>query len=497
MKTIVNILLILVSVSALVSCKKFLEEDPRSLINTNDFYKTDGDAISAINGVYAAMRPDVAPNIDPIWFAEVTTDDATAGGTPVGERLELENLVYSSQHTFISRIWNTAFNAINRANTVIKYVDSANLTNVPLVRRIHAEARFLRAFYYTRLVQLFGDVPLLTEPSTPSTLYPARTARAEVFNKIIEDLKYAEANLAISYSYTDAQNGGRATAPAAKALLGYVYMVMAGYPTNDNTRWQMGAEKLNEIITNKALYGVDLNPVYRDIFDVTKEATNKENIFQYRGYSGNPSLFAYTRFQNWYYSFTTVVPTKDAIDSIYESADGRRLVCMGKKSGSAVVPITSTTGTPIITKYIENIASSADNGNDFHVFRYSDVLLMYAECLVEMGGTANMDAALAILNQIRTAHGGTTLPALTYTTQDQIRQHVRRERRRELLYEGKRWYDLIRWGIYIPTMKAHMARQYSKPVSDYDYITETRQLLPLPYIDFVNNPNLRPQNPGY
>jgi hypothetical protein len=66
-----------------------------------------------------------------------------------------------------------------------------------------------------------------------------------------------------------------------------------------------------------------------------------------------------------------------------------------------------------------------------------------------------------------------------------------------LLYEGKRWYDLIRWGIYIPTMKAHMARQYNKPVTDFDYITDTRLLLPLPYIDFVNNPNLRPQNPGY
>jgi starch-binding outer membrane protein, SusD/RagB family len=65
-----------------------------------------------------------------------------------------------------------------------------------------------------------------------------------------------------------------------------------------------------------------------------------------------------------------------------------------------------------------------------------------------------------------------------------------------LAYEGKRYYDLIRWNIFIPTMKAHMAREYGKPITDFDYINENRLLLPLPYIDLIANPNLT-QNPGY
>jgi hypothetical protein len=171
---------------------------------------------------------------------------------------------------------------------------------------------------------------------------------------------------------------------------------------------------------------------------------------------------------------------------------------MGRKSGSTILPITATTGTPIVTKYITpTLSSSADNNNDFHIIRYSGVLLLYAEALIERGNPADFPAALAIINQVRKAHGGSTLPDLNYTTQSDLRYAVRLERRRELLFEGHRWYDLIRWGIFVPTLKKHLAAQNNRPITEYDYVNEKTLLLPLPYSDFVANPNLRPQNPGY
>ncbi|RYF24132.1 MAG: RagB/SusD family nutrient uptake outer membrane protein [Flavobacteriales bacterium] len=489
--------LVIVSV-CLTGCKKFLEENPESLIASKDFYNSNAEALAGVNGVYAAMRPDVTGNIDAVWLAEVTTDDGALGGTAVGERVELDNLVYSSQHAFIQRIWNTAYTVINRANNVIAGVDSVTITP-SVCRRVHAEAKFLRAMYNFRLVQLFGDVPLLLEPASSTNLFPSRAPKAAVYDQIINDLKYAELNLDNKYTYTDVVNGGRATKGAAKALLGNVYAVMAGFPINDSSKWQLAADKLNEVITNKATYGFDIMSSYKDIFDNTKKATNTENIFYYRGTSGvSASLLAYTRLFYSFYQFTFVVPTTEVVNTLYEPADLRKTVSMAKKSGSTIVPITNATGLPIIGKYLDaNVSNTVDTPNDYPILRYSDVLLLYAESLIEIGGTANLNNALAIINNVRRTHGGTAIPLLTYTDQDNLRQTLRLERRRELLFESQRRYDLIRWNIFVPVMKAHLAAQNSKPIATYDYVNANTLLLPLPYSDYVANANLRPQNPGY
>jgi starch-binding outer membrane protein, SusD/RagB family len=498
MKNIKVLIGIFSMIIVLSSCKKFLEEDPKSLISAEKFYKTNADVISATNAIYFALRDDVTGSISPIWMAEMTTDDTKTNPTAaqVQERLEVENLIYASRHVFIRNIWNSGYKAIGYANSVLAYVDTIATPELSrsTVRRSFGEARFLRAYIYTRLVQLYGDVPLILTPVDDNSLFPKRASKADVYKQIIEDLKYAEEHLANNYTYNDA-NGGRATKVAAKALLGYVYLVMAGYPMNDNTKWQAAADKLKEIITNKATYGVDIVPVYKDIFDVTKKATNKENIFYYKGTSGQTGSFlAYTRMQYWYYQFASIIPTKDAVDTLYTFNDARKTTSMARKSGTAIVAITTGTATPIVNKFIDNLANSNDNQNDFHAIRYSEVVLMYAEALIEIGGTANLDIALAAINSVRKPHSG--LPDLTYTTQNDLRQQLRTERRRELAFEGKRYYDLIRWNIFIPTMKAHMAKEYAKPIADYDYINADRLLLPLPYIDLVANPNLT-QNPGY
>jgi len=696
----INIYILLTLVLFTTSCKKFLVEDPKGLITNSNFYQTDADAIAAVNGVYQAMRIDVGNGIPPIYMVEIISDDGALAGTAVGERLELENVVYNSQHSYPKQVWTNAYKAIDRANNVLLYVYDSTKIKPVTIKRVRAEAKFLRAFNYFRLVQLYGDVPLMLEPAdlTKNNLLPARTATIDVYKKIIEDLKEAENNLDDFYDYNNVVNGGRATKVAAKALLGKVYLTMAGFPLKDATKYQLAADKLKEIIDNKTQYNVDLNPIYANIFSaaVATKAADKERIFYSRGTAGLAAeLSAFTRMKWTYvqygyvkpsndfvnYNFTAgtttyaplttgtnvaVVQTDDAIsgalpigfnfnyggisyNNFYMSSNGfisfinrvntapnistvtDPLVgpLMDNLNGTGGVATYSTTGTapnrvltvewknwtwkagttaskninfqvklyeadgkmemlydqisaavntpatsvgirtptfyvsirntatapaftwtqsnstygssvagfqpgqiftiaPVpnaifefadprrfvsinvanfgqILKYNDqvNTATYNDNADDFHWIRYSDVLLMYAEALMEMGGSANMDNALAQINAIRRAHGGTigtpaiqALPDYTYADQTDLRAKVRLERRRELLFEGHRWYDLKRWNVMVDNIKNHLAIQYGKPLTDYSYITPNIMFLPIPYSDMVNNPNLV-QNPGY
>lgn len=697
-KSYIYILLVLVLFAS--SCKKFLTEEPKGLITNSNFYQTDADAIAAVNGVYQAMRIDVGNGIPPIYMVEIISDDGALTGTALGERLELENVVYNSQHSFPRQIWTNAYRAIDRANNVLLYVYDSTKIKPAVIRRVRAEAKFLRAFNYFRLVQLYGDVPLMLEPAdiSKNNLLPPRAPSVEVYNTIIQDLKEAETNLDDFYDYANVQNGGRATKVAAKALLGKVYLTMAGFPIKDASKYQLAADKLKEIVDNKSLYNVDLNTNYANIFSaaVATKNADRERIYYSRGTAGLAAeLGAFTRMKWTYvqfgfvkpstdfvnYNFTagtstyvplatgTNVPTVQADDAIsgalpigfsfnyggirynnfymssngfisfisrantapnistvtdpvigplMDNLNGTGGVATYSTSGTApnrvltvewknwtwkagttasknisfqvklyesdgkmemlynqVAPAVNTPATAVgirtptyyvsirntatapaftwvqsnstysasvagfqpgqiftiapnpngifefadprrnvsinianpaqIVKYNDqvNTATFNDNADDFHWIRYSDVLLMYAEALMEIGGSANMDLALTQINAIRRAHGGTigtpavqALPDYTYSSQADLRDKIRLERRRELLFEGHRWYDLKRWNIMVDNIKNHLSSQYARPLSDYNYITPNIMFLPIPYSDMLNNPNLV-QNPGY
>ncbi len=496
MKYSYNILLFIIL--SCTSCKKFLEENPKGQITNANFYKTNDDAIAAINGVYAEMRFEVGNGIPAIYMVEQISDDGTMSttATQVLERIELDNMVYNSQHSIINTVWGGFYKVIDRANYVIKYVVDTNYVRADLMYRIQAEARFIRAFYHFRLVQLFGDIPLMLEPAdvTKGNLYPKRTPTRQVYESIINDLKFAEANLDTSYTYNDSKNGGRATVAAAKALLGKVYLTMAGFPLYDNSGYQLAADKLKELIDNKTTYGVDVSSSYSSIFSnvVSVKAADKERLFYTRGTSGMASGFAaFTRMKWTYVGFSQTVPSKDfattAIESrkVYETGDLRRNT------------VTNAAGSSII-KY--NDPNQLDSADDFIWLRYSDVLLMYAEALIELNSTFALDDALLIINDVRRKHGGPVLPPLTYVDQDDLRNKLRKERRRELAFEGHRWYDLKRWNILVSEIKNCLAFQFGRDLSFYDYVDnpypDKAKYLPIPFQEIVQNGNLT-QNQGY
>lgn len=496
------------------SCESFLNEDPKSYITPTNFYQSDKEAISAVNSVYAAIR-DESVNLPFMFLNEISIDDITLSTSTTGERIEIENLVYSSQHSYLIPVWTNSYTAINRANTVLQYVDSAKITPV-LTRRLYAEARFLRAFHYFRLVRWFGDIPLMlkaTETPDPIELYPARTSSTKVYEQIIEDLKYAEVNLDNKYDYSST-NYYRATKGAAKALLAKVYLTMSGYPLRDQSKWELAAEKCDEIITNHALYGYDIMNNIKDIFDVTKESTNTENIWVLPGTSKlSAGGWYYTRLHQWFFTYASLLPTfevqgLDAYKSISiwgtnnsEKNDLRRKAAMARRSNNTLQDVDYSAGIIIVGKYIDMVNTS-DGGNDYPFIRYTDVYYMLAEALMEIGGTENLDRAMSIINQFRTRAG---VINLTYTDQANLRDIIKAERRKEFLFEGHRWTDLVRWGDFATVMKAHGSKQYvandrlnpDNPANPLLHVSIRNTLFPLPFKEWAANPNLRPQNFDY
>ncbi len=498
-----NIFLILFFATLLSSCKKFLAENPKDQVTNSTFYATEADIVAAVDGIYNAARFEASSGL-PIMFPleQISDDGAYSTNTNfVAERSQLDIMTFTSANSVIGGAWSRSYAVINRANNVIKYVVDSTKFKPKSIRLAQAQSRFFRAFYHFRLTQMFGDIPLMTQPAdiTLGNIYPARTSSRLVYDAIINDLKYAKENLDSAYSY-NSSNGGRATTAAAKALLGKVYLTMAGYPLNDNTGYQLAIDELKDLIDNKNKYSIDINAVFANIFTPTlgTKQLDKERIYYIRGTSGLAnSLQAFTRMGWTFRTFRYTTPSKDfATDAIatrrvYEANDGRKTVSV---SNFAL----SNFGSSLVSKY--NSTNNDDASDDLILLRYADVLMMTAESLIEIGGTTNLDAALLIINNVRRTHGGTLLPLLTFTDQADLRTKYRQERRREFAFECMRWFDLKRWNILIPTIKASLADYYNKPITDYDFLDNPNpdryKVLPIPIQEIANNPNVT-QNPGF
>jgi starch-binding outer membrane protein, SusD/RagB family len=498
-----NIFFLLLLACCITSCKKFLAEVPKDQVTNTTFYATEDDIVASVDGIYNAARFEASSGL-PIMFPleQISDDGAYSTNTNfVAERSQLDIMTYTSANSVIGGMWSRSYTVINRANNVIKFAADSVKFRPKIIRLAQAQARFFRAYYHFRLVQIFGDIPLMMAPAdvTAGNIFPRRAAARAVYDSVINDLKYAKANLDSTYGYTSS-DGGRVTVAAAKALLGKVYLTMAGYPLNDLAGHQLAIDELKDLIDNKARYNIDLNPTFANIFTPTlgTKQVDKERIYFIRGTSGLAnSLQAFTRMGWTFRTFRYTTPSKDyATDAVlarrvYETGDARRNVTV---SNFALSNFSSS----LVSKY--NSSNNDDASDDLILLRYADVLMMTAESMVEIGGTTNLNAALAIVNNVRRTHGGTILPALTYTDQADLRAKLRQERRREFAFECLRWFDLKRWNMLIPSIKASLADYYNKPLSDYDFLDnpdpDRYKVLPIPIQEISNNPNVM-QNPGF
>lgn len=445
-------------------CKKFLDTEVVGNYPESEFYQTETQALLAINAAYQPLSFSTFQNR--IWvFGDVASDDTEKGGD-AGDQPDIgliNDFNINSINGNLEYEWPLLYEGITRCNIVLDKVP-AIIMKEELKKRILGEAKFLRAWYYFTLVNIFGDVPIVLTPLNADELQIPQSPVSVIFETVIEpDLKDAATKLLPAY---DASNIGRATSGAAKALLTKAYVFQQ--------KWTDAASIAAELIASGQY---SLMPVYKQNFDVNFE-NNAESIFEIQHLS-QQDPFTGNVLNQWFapkapidagYGFNA--PTQDfvdefemTIDSVY---DPRLDYSVGRDGmpwfdGKIFSKNWSPTGY-LTKKHQQPLAEIPINlkGNaniNYVAIRYADVLLWYAEALNESGNTAD---ALIPLNQVRKRAResyfydnalpgfGTIpqglLPDVTNTIQSVVRIAIQHERRVELGLEFHRYFDIIRYG---------------------------------------------------
>src|ERR1700712_1847384 len=223
----------IVMVLTLASCTKgFLTKAPLDDVNTSNFYKTQSDAIAAVNAAYQPLQRPKLFNLR-MWTSDIMAGNSQTGGANDGsdgiETIQEANFVTKTDNAGVLDLYRGPAPGILQCNIVLQKVPAINM-DAALKTRVLGEAKFLRGLYYFILVRYFGDVPLILAPQQPGSpdLFPKRTAKDLVYAQIIRDLTEAAAELPLASSYGGADIG-RASKGAATGLLAKVYLTTRQY----------------------------------------------------------------------------------------------------------------------------------------------------------------------------------------------------------------------------------------------------------------------------
>ncbi len=461
----------------LASCSDFVDIESPTTVRQDSYFRNTSDFTAAVNGMYNGLRSYYSGFY---LLAEIPSDNAQINGYTLAQG-PLDQLNWLPSTGEIQNNWVNSYSVIARCNTILERIEPFDM-NPDLKKQYQGEARFTRALIYFNLVQLFGDVPLVLKSieSEEEAYTFLRVPVQDVYSQIKSDLLFAADNLPGKY---DANNTGRVTSGAASALLGKVYVT--------NREFDAALPVLNRV-TGSNLY--KLLPDYEEVFSVGNK-NNEEIIFdvQYLGGAGfgEGSNFSIgfapagsgTEITSGGSPGSANSGTLDLYNA-FEEGDLR------KKVAIAFWP--SPDSLYYTLKFKDKPIAANEGKNNWPVIRYPDVLLLLSEAQNETGDIAG---ALNSLNQVRARAG---LPLLKDTGQEELRQAIQRERRVELCFEGHRWFDLLRTGTMLSTMRAYKEkylRYGGYLVVNYD-VADHRVLFPIPFREVSVNPELV-QNPGY
>lgn len=480
-------------------CSKKLEITPETFVSPEDLYKDEQGAVAGVTGIYRRMME--LNNGDYYFVGIVGTDEGkTSSFVPTWggywqhyDGINSYNSLMSAQNQLVQGVWSSLYKGIVNTNTAIRFIPTSSASQ-RMKDRLISESKFFRAVFYFKLVQFFGGVPMPNEVDDPvadANGGKPRSSEAEVYELIINDLKFAVEHL----DSKGVAAIGKVNKEAAQALLGKVYLTRKDYGNAKTT--------LQPLMTAT---NVGLMDKYADLFNEDFE-NNKESLFetQYSKEFNNTNGQANT-LGGWHISNKrsgggghVVIPT-DYYSGSFETGDARRDASIRYKfydaDGKEVdywwwADVTK----PHVKKYdIKDNGGNVDGGvstRNLYFLRYADAMLMYAETLNELNETGN---ALTYLNKIRTR---ATLvnweTVLGHTpTQQEMRDEILKERMRELGFEGWRWCDLKRSGKLIDQTKTYNPDATS-------YITQKNLLFPISAREFELNRALKQtdQNPGF
>jgi len=462
------------------SCDDLLKEEPRAVTEEN-FYNTAAEVETAVNAIYSPLRSENQTTY--IATLECHTDYGYGRGS-FAQYNDFQGM-NSNNINRVAGFWNAFYLSIRNANLVIKNAPNGNSISQEEIEKFTAEAKFLRALSYFHLVRNWGDIPLRTE-SNMEDLGLAKSPREDVYNLIIADLLDAETHLPETQELL-----GRPTAFAAKTLLSDVYLEMG--------RFSEAREKAEEVI-NSAKHSLvpitnrdDFQRVFGPDLITTPEEVFSLKFVRQPG-QGNYLPWVYNHPSTGLYSFGgSYAVYSDATNVFYKSWDDmdfRKLLWDRVDFGLG-------DSTLVTRKFIDSQAiGDNDAGNDLPLYRYAEVLLIFAEAAArEAAGPT--EEAMEALNQVRRrAYGQNPLApsSVDFVLGDYDEASfidlVLQEKAYEFQFEGKRWFDLKR------TDKAQEMLMRNKGIN----IAESHYLWPIPASELEYNPALDPttdQNPGY
>jgi starch-binding outer membrane protein, SusD/RagB family len=484
-KKLVFIMLTLLGLVGL-SCQDLLVEAPKS-IAVETFYNTASEVESAVNAVYEPLR--ATNNISGQLGAQLEAyTDYSYGRGSYGVLSDFQGL----NSTNIPRTdegWRLFYLSIRNANLVIQNAPNGSAISSADIKKYVAEAKFLRAYNYFWLVRNWGGVPIRTE-STLNEPNIKRNSVDEVYTLIVNDLKEAEANLPDKPAQI-----GRVTKWAAKAALAEVYFTRNQYAE--------ARDKADEIIKSgqfsliPVTVATDFDKVFgptvintpEEIWYLKMTRQNAQGMYlaMYAHHPGSRLHGAGGFYAHYSDSQANLVQKN------WDSGDLRKSafwyswdIGLGKTS-------------ILCKKFSDPLAPTQTGaGNDFPIYRYADILLLYAEA-ASRAGNGPTAAALEALNQVhRRAYGQPATTAspvdfkLTDFTASTFNDQVIKERGYETQYEAKRWLDLKRLGI--PELKRRIKEATGKDVAD------KHLFWPIPNGELNFNTALdasKDQNPGY
>lgn len=490
MKKVFSVLSILmVSGLLILSCTNFLEEEPKSVLSTENFFLSESDAISAVSAVYDKLNKRALTNATAWIYADITTPDTS---TPSAE-LDIaiyDNFNLGTSNPYLNDNWPELYEGIARANYAIANLPEMETIDNGLRDRLVNEVKFLRGWYYFFLVQAYGGVPLITEPvniSDESQYLVPRSTKEEVYAQIEADFTAAEA-LPATYDGSDL---GRVTSGAAKAFLTKAYLFQE--------KWQLAASKAQEVV-DSGVY--QLLPSFRD---ATWNKNTSESIFEMQSIGGTPgwedenegnSVGIWARptcFGGW----GLHTGTQDLYDA-FEGGDPRKsytLLDVGEEYGGEVLPIDcladNTYGLlKLLGDPAEGTGGDANASQNFIFMRLSEVHLMIAEANAMLDNLSAAENALEVVrararNDVNADVGA--LPTLSGLSQLALIDAIQKERRVELASEAKRFYDLVRWGIAGDVTRA----------DGKNFIDGKHEVFPIPQSQIDVSQGTLSQNPGY
>lgn len=483
------------------ACEKFLDEPPQGAITEEAIRTTPSAAEDLVTGVYNALWDGDVHGFNYVGVTNIASDDADKGSSPadgVTSFGRLDQLDMDASVGILNSVWSGYYRSIARANQALQKIPLSPVAEATRAR-LEAEVRFLRAYFYFKLVRLFGGVPLLDRVPSPeevnNPVFQTRATAEEIYELIQSDLQYAVKNLPIKGEAVT----GRATKGAAMGLLAKVFLYQQNY--------QRAFELTDSIVTGQ-VGSYDLLPNYENIW---REVGNNsvESVFEVQtgvNTACNAAIPIYTVSQGpraggkrgWAdLGFGFGTPSQSLLDA-YEATDRRRAATiifinpppLGTRlwDGYRVPSRDSVENDRYNYKAYHSRTAERNCGvNDrlpknLRILRYGEILLIHAEAAF---ATGRPEVARTDIDRLRSRAG--LLPVGTIT-----REAIWEERRLELALEHDRFFDLVRQEAVQPGRAVEAFAAHGKT-----FTKNRNEVFPIPLTQIQLSGGRLTQNPGY